>query len=375
MAAKNSSASLEPAPLSRRMAIKLATGAALAAPAIFKSNIVNAAELEQAIGKLIMVGFAGRSAKGKFVRTIAGHIAKGRAASVVYLGSNIGSGRDVAGLNRLFHNSGVTHIAIDHEGGAVQRLKKKQGFTRLPSALQIAQKQNVAGAERLYGVAARELANAGFTLNLGPVVDLHRNFNPVIGKNRRAYGTDAETVAAYAGAFVRAHRRYGLRTSLKHFPGHGLSRADSHNGFVDIRESWDPSELTPFHLLIQRGLADIVMSGHLYVRVTGQDDGQLTTFSRPLVQDVLRQGLRFDGLTMTDDLDMGAVRKMANPREAAIRSVAAGYDMLLLSNSLKPDPDLPVVAIGWIMQGIRDGRIRQEHIIASASRVRHSRGA
>ncbi len=357
---------------SRRSVLKLASGA-LAAPALLTTNIVNAAELEREIGRLIMVGFAGKSAKGRFARTIAGHVQKGRASSIVYLGSNIGSARDVRGLNQLFRSAGATHIAIDHEGGAVQRLKERHGFTRLPSALRIAQTKDIASAEKLYGIAARELAASGFTLNLGPVADLHRKSNPVIGRNRRAYGTKAPTVSAYAGAFVRAHRRYGLRTSLKHFPGHGLSRADSHKGFVDIRDSWDPEELEPFKQLINQGLADIVMSGHLYVRVSNQNQGELTTFSRALVQDVLRRGLRFGGLAMTDDLDMGAVRKVANPQEAAIRSVQAGYDLLLLSNSLKPNPDLPAHAIGWIMGAIRDGRIHQSQILTSAERVRRSR--
>ncbi|PLW75012.1 glycoside hydrolase family 3 N-terminal domain-containing protein [Cohaesibacter celericrescens] len=360
--------------LSRRSAMKCAAGA-LAAPVLIKSTIANAADLERAIGQLIMVGFSGKSAQGRFVRTIAAHVAKGRAASVVYLGSNIGSGRDVLGLNKLFHGAGIKHIAIDHEGGAVQRLKQKQGYTRIPSALELAQSKDVAGVEKVYAVAAKELANAGFTLNLGPVADLHRSFNPVIGKNRRAYAADATTVVAYAGAFVRAHRRYGLQTSLKHFPGHGLSNKDSHNGFVDIRESWDPEELQPFSMLIRQGLADIVMTGHLFVRITERDNGELTTFSRTLVQDVLRGGLQFRGLTMTDDLDMGAVRKMAEPREAVLRAVEAGYDILLLSNSLKPNPDLPAEAIGWIRSAIQEGRIRENQIFQSAERVQRSRSA
>ena len=182
-------------------------------------------------------------------------------------------------------------------------------------------------------------------------------------------------MAAYAGAFVRAHRRYGIRTAIKHFPGHGLSSRDSHNGFVDIRDSWDPEELQPFSLLIQNGLADIVMTGHLYVRITNQDNGELTTFSKSLIEDVLRRGLQFGGLTMTDDLDMGAVRKVANPKEAAIRAVEAGYDMLLLSNSLKPDPDLPAEAVGWIRSAVSEGRISESTIIRSAERVRQSRKA
>ncbi|MCT4656821.1 MAG: glycoside hydrolase family 3 protein [Cohaesibacter sp.] len=358
---------------SRRQALKLTAGAALASPALLTSTIANAAELERQIGQMIMIGFAGKSARGSFARKIAGHIAKGRAGSVVYLGSNIGTGRDVAGLNQLFHNSGVRHIAIDHEGGAVQRLRKQQGFTRLPSALKVAQSRSPEQARALYEVAAKELAKTGFTLNLGPVADLHRKANPVIGRNRRAYGSKAPTVTAYAGAFIQAHRRYGMLTSLKHFPGHGLSRKDSHKGFVDIRDSWDPEELQPFQHLIAQGLADIVMAGHLYVRVSERDNGELTTFSRTLVQDVLRRGLSFRGLAMTDDLDMGAVRKIASPKEAAIRSVEAGYDLILLSNSLRPNADLPAIAIGWIMEAVRDGRIHPAQIAQSAQRVQASR--
>ena len=358
--------------VSRRTTMKMVAGA-FAAPALIRADIVNAAELDLAIGRLMMVGFSGKSAKGKFSRTIASHISKGRASSVIYLAPNIGSRRDIVGLNNLFHQANVAHIAIDHEGGTVQRLRKKHGFTRLASALQIARKKDVSGAEKIYGIAAQELAKAGFTLNLGPVADLHQSSNPVIGKNRRAYGADPNVVAAYAGAFVRAHRRFGIRTSLKHFPGHGLSRKDSHHGFVDIRDSWRPEELEPFSLLIRAGLADIVMTGHLFVRVSEADNGVLATFSRTLVQDVLRQKLHFNSLVMTDDLDMGAVRKVARPREAAIRAVEAGYDLLLLSNSLKPDPDLPAEAVGWIRSAIREGRIREDQIFRSAQRVDQSR--
>lgn len=346
----------------------------LAGPAILTtSTIANAAELERQIGLMIMTGFSGKSAKTKFARQIAHHVSKGRAGSIVYLGGNIGSGRDVAGLNSLYRNAGATHIAIDHEGGAVQRLRNRQGFTRIPSALKIAQSKSPAQAQRIYETAAKELSRAGFTLNLGPVADLHRKTNPVIGKNRRAYGSQAATVTQYAATFVKAHRRHGMRTSLKHFPGHGLSRKDSHHGFVDIRNSWDPEELQPFQHLISMGLADIVMSGHLYVRISQRDNGELTTFSKTLVQDVLRRGLQFNGLAMTDDLDMGAVRKVAKPREATIRAVEAGYDILLLSNSLRPNPDLPAEAIGWIMAAIREGRIRPDQITQSAQRVWASR--
>ena len=359
---------------SRRTTMKMVAGA-FAAPALIRADIVNAAELDRSIGRLMMVGFSGRSAKGRFARTIASHISKGRASSVIYLGANIGSRRDVVGLNKLFHNADATHIAIDHEGGVVQRLKKKQGFTRIPSALELARKRDITDVEKVYDICARELAKAGFTLNLGPVVDLHRSFNPVIGKNKRAYSSDAVTVAKYAAAFVRAHHNHQLRTSLKHFPGHGLSRKDSHHGFVDIRDSWRNMELEPFKLMIKAGLADIVMSGHLFTRVSEADNGELATFSRTLLEKVLREQFRFDGPVMTDDLDMGAVRKVAKPREAAIRAVEAGYDLLLLSNSLKPDPDLPAEAVGWIRSAIKEGRIQEAQIFRSANRIDQSRFA
>ncbi|WP_319411127.1 glycoside hydrolase family 3 N-terminal domain-containing protein [uncultured Cohaesibacter sp.] len=360
--------------ISRRATLKM-VAAGLAAPALIRASVVNAAELDRAIGSLIMVGFSGKSAGGSFVRTIAGHITKGRAGSVVYLSTNVGTRKDVLDLNKLFHDAGVTHIAIDHEGGTVQRLKKAQGFTRIGSALNIAQSTSPGGAEKIYEVAARELAEAGFTFNLGPVADLHRSYNPVIGQNKRAYGEDAATVIRYAGAFVKAHRRHGITTALKHFPGHGLSRADSHNGFVDIRDSWKPEELTPFAELVRQGLADVVMSGHLYVRVGKDSDGELTTFSRALVRDALRRRMGFNGLIMTDDLNMGAVRKVAAPKEATLRAASAGYDILLLSNSLKPDADLPAEAVGWIRDAVRHGQISEKQILDTATRLRRSRSA
>ena len=354
--------------LDRRRFISLAAAGTLAAPAILTATRVNAAEAGRMAGQLLVTGFPGNDVSDGSMKTLAAHVAKGRAGGAIFLRHNVkGGGKAVRQMTRAFINaSPQSLLAIDQEGGKVQRLGKKHGLTPIPTAKWVAGNKSVAEAKALYAKAGRELRSAGFNLNMAPSVDIHDPKNPVIGKYDRGFSTDVERISAYAGAFVQGFAGAGVACSLKHFPGHGSSRSDSHDGFVDISKTWSADEIVPFKKLAS--VAPLIMGGHLFHPEFSNGKSPVT-FSQKALTKKLRKGLGYQGVILTDDLDMGAIRKNFQLKEAIILSLAAGNDLLLLSNSLNYDPDLPVKAGRWIVDAVKQGRVSSAQLKASYSRV------
>src|SRR5687767_10056374 len=189
-------------------------------------------------GQMIIVGFAGDGADDAPVARVREEIAAGTLGGVMYLKTNVASLSAVKRMNAAFRAASPDlppFLTLDQEGGAVERLTEAVGFDEIPNAERIAAANSPAGAESIYARMATNVADLGFTVNFGPVVDIKLNANnQVIAKYGRAFGTTAEAVIPYAAAFIEAHHGAGLLTALKHFPGHGSSTADSHEGFVDI---------------------------------------------------------------------------------------------------------------------------------------------
>jgi len=180
-------------------------------------------------------------------------------------------------------------------------------------------------------------------VNFGPVADLNINpDNQIIAKYGRSFGKSAKTVATYDEAFIQAHHDAGLLTALKHFPGHGSSTADSHAGFVDISKTWSPSELDPYKTLFDNGYDDFVMVGHLYHKdYAGSGAVKLpASLSPEWIGGVLRGQLKFAGVVISDDLEMGAIRKLFDLHDTVVDAVNAGVDVLLFSNTAAYSPDL-----------------------------------
>ena len=353
--------------INRRNFVTGAIAGGLAAPAILSVSTVDAAAVENMAGQLLIPGFPGSSTGSGSAKALAGHIKAGRAGGALFLRHNVKSGSGAKSLASMFANSGRGVLnAIDQEGGKVQRLGKKHGLSAIPTAQWVAGNKSVADARALYAKAGRELRAAGFNLNMAPSVDIHDPKNPVIGKYGRGFSTDVERISAYAGAFVDGFAAAGVACSLKHFPGHGSSRSDSHDGFVDITNTWSQAELVPFQKLA--GKAPMIMSGHLY-HPQFSNGRSPVTFSSKALASKLRNGLGYRGVILTDDLDMGAIRKSFQLKEAIILALAAGNDLLLLSNSLSYDEDLPANAVRWISDAVKQGRISQGNIQASYNRV------
>ena len=353
--------------ITRRLFVSGAA-ATVAAPATLRATGAWAQSAEAKIGQLLVLGFYGADPSASQARALAKHIGSGHAGGVVFLRHNVKSRRGVEGLTALFREAGgrvPPMLSIDQEGGKVQRLGTKLGYTDIPEAGRVSARYSPAQARELYRAAGRELRLSGFNVNLAPAVDLHDANNPVIGKYERAYGTDPQTVAAYGQAFIEGMGAAGVGCVAKHFPGHGTSRGDSHDGFVNITRTWRGEELEPFRALAR--VAPMMMGGHLvHEELTGKTP---ITFSRSMIEGTLRGQLGFGGAMMTDDLDMGAIRNNYRMRDAVIASVKAGNDIVLLSNSAKPDPDFARVAVGWIARAVKDGEISPDRIDEAHARV------
>jgi beta-N-acetylhexosaminidase len=320
--------------------------------------------LDAMIGQMIMVGFEGRSGRESGVVAAHDQLAQGVIGGVVLYPDNIGSQEQLRALTTYLRDAKswpIPFIAVDQEGGLVQRLT---GHGYFPSARSVGANPSFAtpqAAERLYQTMAEELAKAGFNLNFGPVVDLSINpHNYVIVQRDRSFGADPSTVATLAGAFIRAHRNAGIATVAKHFPGHGSSAADSHKMLADVSATWQEIEIEPYRTLAKEGLLDGVMIGHLY-HPRFSDGAKLPASLSGRAIAALRD-TGFKGVVVSDDMEMGAVRDDYSLDERAVKAVNAGTDLLVFSNVTLRDPELGAKLHAIIANAVRDGRISRSRI-------------
>ena len=261
-------------------------------------------------------------------------------------------------------------VAADAEGGRVMRLSPRLGYPPTLPARELGERDDPtftqAEARRMGGM----LREAGINWNLAPVVDVAVNpTNPAVVALGRAYSSDPERVAAHARAFVLGMHEAGVLTSLKHFPGHGSSRRDSHLGFTDVSDTARLRiELAPFRALIAAGLADSVMTAHVFNR--GLDPWDPATLSRFTVQRVLRRWLHYDGVAVSDDLLMGAIAQHYGLEDAAVLALGAGVDVLLIAqNSDKVDDRAAERVVAAITRAIAQGTLTESRIREAVARV------
>jgi beta-N-acetylhexosaminidase len=329
-------------------------------------------KLRTMIGQMLVIGFPGASVEEEWPRRVAAMIGKGEIGGVLLLADNIRSPGQLKTLTAALERAsrGIKpFIAIDQEGGAVQRLPQYKGFLGLPAAQTVALSGSTA-AVTLYTRQAQELAALGITVNLGPVLDLNVNpDNPIIAELDRSYGQNAEGVAAFGRAFVQSHLEHGILTAAKHFPGHGSSAADPHHTIADISASWRQEELVPFKLLATHPVrVPMIMVGHLIL--DGYSDGQApASLSYATVSGLLRKELGYEGLIITDDLDMAAVRSSYGVVDAFVKAAAAGNDLILAANTRSPDADLIRKVTKAIVAAVERGEIDRRQIEVSYNRI------
>lgn len=325
-------------------------------------------------GELLVVGFSGSNSRSPSAQALAAQIRAGSVGGVVFVKDNIGGKDDVLGLTDLFSRDAPRKVivAIDHEGGAVQRLVEAHGCAKLPSAQDVAAEQTIAQAQELYAEAGRAIARLGFNLNLAPVLDLANPDNPAIGRYGRSFSSDPEVVTAYAGAFIRGFEASGVCCVLKHFPGQGGARSDSHMEAPDISAAWSQADLLPFRRLVREAGAAAVMTGYSLLRSVAPN-GRPAALSREVVAGLLHRELDFGGVAMTDDLDMGAVGFGLARRWAVLQALVAGNDAVMVRNRKNYDPTLPETIASWIGEAIVDKTLTIDALVKSADRVRQLR--
>ncbi|HEY7794727.1 MAG TPA: glycoside hydrolase family 3 N-terminal domain-containing protein [Gaiellaceae bacterium] len=273
---------------------------------------------------------------------------------------NVRDHDQLAGLTARLRDGRELLLAIDEEGGDVTRLEAGAGSS-YPGALALGVVDDPELTEAVAAAIAAELARAGVNLNLAPVADANTNpLNPVIGV--RSFGAAPELVARHVAAFVRGTQRQGVAACAKHFPGHGDAAVDSHLDLPTVGGDLEAA-LLPFRAAIEAGV-QAVMTAHLLVP---ELDTLPATLSRRILTDLLRAELGFEGLVITDALEMRAISGGAGVEEAAVLALAAGADALCVGHDLHEDAVQAIVRA--VADAVAAGRLPVERLEEAAARV------
>ncbi|MDD4409923.1 MAG: beta-N-acetylhexosaminidase [Candidatus Pacebacteria bacterium] len=260
-------------------------------------------------------------------------------------------------------------VGVDAEGGYVNRLKEKYGFINIPSAESLGKENPNKTAEQAT-ILGKELNELGFNLDFAPVVDVNVNpQNPVIGYLERSFSDNPFKVAIYASEFIKGLKQENIVPAIKHFPGHGSSTSDSHLGMTDVTKTYQSNEILPYMHLIINGYDDIVMTAH--IMNTDIDKDYPATLSPKFIKDILRDKLKFKGVVISDDMQMGAIADHYGSEEAAVKAINAGCDMLIVSNNINIyDEEAPTKIINAVYEAVKKGDINQNRIIQSYIRIK-----
>ncbi|MEV5899838.1 glycoside hydrolase family 3 protein [Streptomyces sp. NPDC052127] len=337
--------------------------------------------LEEKVGQLFVSRVYGHSATapdqadidanlGELgVRTAAELLARYRLGGIIYFAwaHNTRDPRQIADLSDGIQRASLQQprglpvlISTDQEHGAVCRVGRPASL--FPGAMAIGAGGSRADARTLGRLAGRELRAMGIRQNCSPVADVNVNpANPVIGV--RSFGADPAAVAALVAAEAEGYRAAGVAATAKHFPGHGDTAVDSHTGFPVIthsREEWEALDAVPFRAAIAAGV-DSLMTAHILVPALDAS-GDPATLSRPIVTGILREKLGYDGVVVTDALDMAGVRTKYGDDRVPVLALKAGVDQLL------NPPDLDV-AWNAVLKAVQDGELSERRLDASVLRI------
>lgn len=334
----------------------------------------NDAELKKMIGHMLVVGFdeATINAQSPIVKELqtyelGGVILFDRFYKERNRTKNISSPEQLKELTKqLKHYANKPLlISIDQEGGRVARLKPSYGFTEIPSAFALS-KTSLEHAKTVYASMAQMLSQNGINCDFGPVVDLAVNEkNSVIVGLERSYGKESETVTQYAKVFIDALKSKGVISVLKHFPGHGSSLGDSHLGFVDVTHTWSEKELEPYQKLITSNSISMIMSAHVFNAKL--DATYPATLSYAINTSLLREKMHYNGVLISDDLQMEAIAKYYTLKETVTLAINSGIDMLLFGNQLSQTKTDEIVET--IMLQVKNGAISIERIREANARI------
>lgn len=260
--------------------------------------------------------------------------------------------------------NGTPLLAIDEEGGRVARIANNENFDvpKYESMAAIAESGDPNDAYKAAFTIGSYIKEYGFDIDFAPVSDVNTNpDNIIIGP--RAFSNDPETAADFVVSYLNGLDSAGIVGTLKHFPGHGDVKADTHFGYAQTNKTWKEllkCEMVPFKAGIDAG-AQMIMTAHIAVpKVTG--DNLPSTLSPVILQDKLRGELGFDGVIVTDAMDMGAITKQFNNKEATIKAIQSGVDIILCPQDF-------VEAFDAVVKAVEKGEIEESRIDESVHRI------
>lgn len=327
------------------------------------NNYINELTLEEKIGQLFIFTIYNYTEITPEVETFLNTFKPG---GIIHFAKNIISDQQILDLNRGMNDLSKTplFIAVDEEGGLVSRLGKNKNVsvTHLPPALTVGNKGNITLAYNTGKILGREIKALGFNMDMAPVADVNTNpNNPVIGN--RTYSNDPYIVADMIVEVIRGFNEEGVISAIKHFPGHGDTSTDTHLGSVispHNKGRLDQIEFIPFKRGIEEGV-DMIMTAH--ITMPGISSIPLpATLNKEIISGILRNELGYDGIVITDALDMGAIRNNFSSGEAALLAFQAGIDILLM-------PYDQSEAYYTLLESVNNGDISIKRLQSSLNRI------
>ncbi len=302
----------------------------------YHSSFALVDSLDIQIGQMIMVGMSGHSVQAK--SPIIAAIKQQHIGGVLLFELNLNPLQTEQNLAKLTNDlqdaaSIPLFISIDQEGGKVNRLKTKYGFVDMPSAKYIGTKNDDVYTQQTGVNTAKTLQKCGININFAPVLDVDNPNCPVLGKLQRCYSADVAQITHIASIIMETHQEQGIKTVVKHFPGHGNSKTDSHKGLADVSKYWTKEELIPYKNLMAEGKIQAIMTGHIINRNI-DPSGLPATLSKKVVSDLLRNTMGYKGVVISDDMQMHAISKYYGFEESIKKAINAGVDILIFSNNI-----------------------------------------
>ncbi|MEK4283668.1 beta-N-acetylhexosaminidase [Ureibacillus sp. FSL K6-0165] len=327
------------------------------------ANLVDNMTLEEKIGQMFFIGFSGEKLNDQVKRLIV----ERKIGGIIFFKDNLQSSQQITSLlNEVKslnnNNKYPIFLGIDQEGGSINRLPKE--IASLPTNYSVGLKNNEVFAYEYGKLLGKQLATFGFNLNFAPVLDVNSNpNNPVI--SHRAISHDPTIVAALGIQMMKGIQSENIIPVIKHFPGHGDTSVDSHLALPMVNKSikeLDQVELLPFKKAIEEN-ADVVMIAHILLP---QIDKQYpASISKTIITELLREKLGFNGVVITDDMTMKAITNHYSLQEAALLSVKAGNDMILIAH----DEDKIFSIIDELVTSVQRGEISEQRINESVMRI------
>lgn len=314
------------------------------------------------VGQMFCVGFDGFTAPDHILEWLR----EGRVGGIILFARNVESAEQLADLTRTLHAAAKYPllISIDQEGGVIAKMRAPS-FSEVPGAMGLASSANgEANAYAAYSIIGREMKAVGMNWDYAPAIDLTYNRqNPTVGT--RSFGTDPETVGALASQAVKGLQSHGVAACAKHFPGLGDTAIDTHVALATLNapiEQLLTRDLIPYRAVIAAGITSIMTTHTVY---TALDDTHPATLSGVVINRMLRGELAYDGLIVSDCMEMKAIADNYTPEDYATLGALAGLDIILVSHTVEAQSR----AFDGLLKAVEDGRVPLSRIDEANVRI------